>query len=147
MKRLFFIIISICALSATYGQTHEQRHPKRTPEEIAHKQTEMMVRELGITDSLQRDTLYKTHLRYARMRFDSNTRAQELERLQAFYAELRHLLTAAQYDMFMNMQITPGPRQPQQMYRFPSQHDAGYPTIHPNGEAQQTPPTPKDHQP
>ncbi len=75
------------------------------------KQTEMLSRELGITDSLTRDTLYRVHLRYVKMRQISNTRAEDLERMQAFYAELKQILTPQQYEQFMHQQMFPGPRQ------------------------------------
>lgn len=88
-----------------------EHRPQRTSEEIAHKQTEMLSRELELTDSLQRDSIYRIHLRYIRMRMQSNTRAEELKRMLSLYSELEKILTAEQYDRFMNKQLTTGPRQ------------------------------------
>lgn len=113
MKRVILsILVSLSAILAM-AQVSDQEvsQPRRTAEEIARKQTEMMVRELELTDSLQRDTLYRLHLRYVRMRMISNTRAEELERMQSFFSELKLILTKDQYDAFMNMQVEPGPRQ------------------------------------
>lgn len=113
MKRyLVSILFSIFGLvmMAETPAGNESR-PHRTPEEIAEKQTERLVRELELTDSLMRDSLFRIHLRYVRMRMISNTRAEQLERMQAFYAELRQILSPQQYNTFMNMQVTPGPRQ------------------------------------
>lgn len=113
MKKTFLTIILLSSVFFAFAQAPQGAvRPQRTPEEIAHKQTEMLTRELNITDSLTHDTLYRVHLRYVKLRLVSNTRAQELERMQSFYAELRQILTPEQYDSFMNMQVTPGPRQP-----------------------------------
>lgn len=91
--------------------------PRRTAEEVARKQTEMMVRELAITDSVQRDTLYRLHLRYAKMQQEGSTRAQAMDRMLSFHMELKRILTPAQYNTFMNAQV-PGPRQ--QRERIPT---------------------------
>lgn len=113
MKRyLLGILFSIFSLLLmAQAPAADEARPHRTPEEIAEKQTERLVRELELTDSLQRDTLYRVHLRYVRMRMVSNTRAEELDRMQAFYGELKQILTPQQYNTFMNMQVAPGPRQ------------------------------------
>lgn len=87
--------------------------PQRTAEQIAEKQTERLVRELGITDSVQRDTLYRMHLKYVRLREKSNTRAEELERTQQRYDELKQILTKEQYEQFINKQVNNGPHGPQ----------------------------------
>ena len=92
--------------------------PQRTPEEIARKQTEMLVRDLNIKDSMQIDTIFRIHLRYARLRQVSNTRAEHLERVQQMYTELRQVLTQEQYDRFMNQQLET-PRRPQTVCKMP----------------------------
>ena len=92
--------------------------PQRTPEEIARKHTEMLVRDLNIKDSLQIDTIYRIHLRYARLRQVSNTRSEHLERVQQMYNELRQVLTQEQYDRFMNQQMET-PRRPQTVCKIP----------------------------
>lgn len=125
---LFLIFLSFSVWSWAQAPMAESR-PQRTPEEIARKQTEMLSRELELTDSLQRDSIYRIHLRYVRMRFVSNTRAEELDRMQSYYRELKHVLTPQQYEAFMNKPLAPGPRQPQ------------------GGAIVGTPPSPRVHRP
>ena len=102
IKRLF-IILSI-ALSAGLMMAQEpiSDRPQRTPEDEALKQTVRLVRELDIKDSVRFDTIYKMHLKYARVRQKGLTRAQEMERMQAIYDELKTLLTEKEFDQFMN---------------------------------------------
>jgi len=90
----------------------EEEKPQRTPEEIAQKLNSMLIRELGLTDSAQIDTLYRMHLKYARMRAKSNTRAEDLERRLASDMELKGILTPEQYERFMSRQIDERPRHP-----------------------------------
>ena len=78
----------------------------------------MLVRDLEIKDSLQIDTIYRIHLRYARLRQVSNTRAEHLERVQQMYNELRQVLTTEQYEQFMNQQLE-SPRRPQSVCKMP----------------------------
>lgn len=118
---LFFL--SVFALSAfaapqTPSSDSSSGPPRRTPAEIARKQTEMLVRDLEIKDSLQIDTIYRIHLRYARLRQVSNTRAEHLERVQQMYNELRQVLTTEQYEQFMNQQLE-SPRRPQSVCKMP----------------------------
>ena len=85
--------------------------PQRTPEDEAIKQTVRLVRELDIKDSVRFDTIYKMHLKYARVRQKGLTRAQEMERMNASYAELKRLLTEKEFDQFMNHPVEQ-PRRP-----------------------------------
>lgn len=85
--------------------------PQRTPEDEALKQTVRLVRELDIKDSVRFDTIYKMHLKYARVRQKGLTRAQEMERMQAIYDELKTLLTEKEFDQFMNHPVEQ-PRRP-----------------------------------
>ena len=85
--------------------------PQRTPEDEAIKQTVRLVRELDIKDSVRFDTIYKMHLKYARVRQKGLTRAQEMERMNAIYAELKRLLTEKEFDQFMNHPVEQ-PRRP-----------------------------------
>ena len=80
---------------------NEQR-VQRTPEEEALKQTTRLVRELSIRDSVRFDTLYRMHLKYARQRQQGLTRAQNLQRMQSIHDELKMLLTAEEFERFMN---------------------------------------------
>ena len=75
---------------------------QRTPEEEALKQTTRLVRELGIRDSVRIDTIYRMHLKYARVRQKGLTRAENMERMNAIYAELKNLLTPEEFERFMN---------------------------------------------
>ena len=66
------------------------------------KQTMRLVRELGISDSVRIDTLYRMHLKYALVRQKGLTRAQNLERMQAIHNELKNLLTPEEFERFMH---------------------------------------------
>ena len=112
MTKRLFIILSI-ALSAGLMMAQEpvSDRPQRTPEDEALKQTVRLVRELDIKDSVRFDTLYKMHLKYARVRQKGLTRAQEMERMQAIYGELKTLLTEKEFDQFMNHPVEQ-PRRP-----------------------------------
>lgn len=112
MIKLLFIILSI-SLSAGLMMAQEpvSDRPQRTPEDEAIKQTVRLVRELDIKDSVRFDTLYKMHLKYARVRQKGLTRAQEMERMNAIYAELKRLLTEKEFDQFMNHPVEQ-PRRP-----------------------------------
>lgn len=105
-----FVIGSLGMMGQT--RTAPDNRPQRTPEEEAMKQTTMLIRELNLNDSLQIDSLYHLHLRYAYMRRQSSTRQQDLDRMQKFFVELKGILSNEQYDAFMNHQSAPGPRHP-----------------------------------
>ena len=122
--------------------------PQRTPEEIARKHTEMLVRDLNIKDSLQIDTIYHIHLRYARLTQVSNTRAEHLERVQQMYNELRQVLTQEQYDQFMNQQMET-PRRPQTVCKMPQNTHSNHSGHggHPNASTDGTKPHTSSPQP
>ena len=98
--------------------------PQRTPEDEALKQTVRLVRELDIKDSVRFDTIYKMHLKYARVRQKGLTRAQEMERMQAIYGELKTLLTEKEFDQFMNHPVEQ-PRRPRGANRMLPVNRAG----------------------
>ncbi|MDY4514802.1 MAG: hypothetical protein SPD96_07480 [Paludibacteraceae bacterium] len=127
---LFFFLscFSLSSVGAPQSPSHNQSAgtPQRTPEEIARKQTEMLVRDLEIKDSLQIDTIYCIHLRYARLRQMSNTRAEHLARVQQMYAELKEVLTEEQYTRFMNQQLD-SPRRPQTICKMPQPPHSAHP--------------------
>lgn len=104
MRYLVFIILSICVVTNLLAQ-----HPRRTAEDIARKQTEMLVRELSIQDSIIRNTLYHLHLKFARKREISNTRAEAMQYMQEANAELQTILTPEQYQQYMNQQVNYAP--------------------------------------
>jgi len=103
MKR----IVSLLSLALFAGwilaqEPADSPRPQRTPEEEAIKQTLRLVRELDITDSVRIDTIYRMHLKYARFRQKGLTRAENMERMQAIYEELKQLLTPEEFERFMN---------------------------------------------
>ena len=104
MRKYLFLI---CFLFSSVAWAQEPARdyfprPQRTPEEEALKQTTRLVRELDIHDSVRIDTLYRMHLKYAKFRQKGLTRAENMERMQAIYAELKVLLTPEEFERFMN---------------------------------------------
>ncbi len=121
MKRfiLFSILLAATLHSVAQPPEPEECMPRRKPEEVARKQTEMLVRELSLTDSSLIDTLYRVHLRYARMRRENCNREDDMNRLCQLDEELKHILTAEQFEQFQNHRQQ-GPRRPQPpFYRSP----------------------------
>ena len=84
--------------------------PRRTAEERAMKQTEMLVRDLGISDSLLRDSLYRVHLRYVRQRERVSSRTETMECINQLLAELKSILTPAQYERLLSIPLRQGAR-------------------------------------
>ena len=111
IKRLFIFLFFTLSAGLMMAQEPVSDRPQRTPEDEAIKQTVRLVRELDIKDSVRFDTLYKMHLKYARVRQKGLTRAQEMERMNAIYAELKRLLTEKEFDQFMNHPVEQ-PRRP-----------------------------------
>ena len=111
MKNIVLVIMMMMTSLVVVAQNDEFR-PSRTPEEEAQKQTEMLSRELTLSEQ-QRDTVYKIHLKYAKLRQVSNTRAEGLARLNAMTQELLSVMTPAQQEAFLNKQIEPHPRRMQ----------------------------------
>lgn len=101
LKKLFSIVCATLVAGFMLAQEQQVR-PQRTPEEEASKQTERLVRELGIKDSVRIDTIYRMHLKYARIRQKGLTRAENMERMQSIYNELKQLLTPDEFERFMN---------------------------------------------
>ena len=115
MNRFVVLVLGLLMGCMVWAQAPEAPQ-QRTPEEMALKQTERLCRELGIKDSVQRDTIYRMHLKYARQCVVSNTRMENLQRMQATVEELRGILSEEQFHQFMNRQVNPDPRRPQQPY-------------------------------
>ena len=101
MKKLSLLIFTALLAGSMWAQEPVER-PQRTPEEEALTQTMRLTRELGIRDSVRIDTIYKMHLKYARFRQKGLTRAENMERMNAIYAELKNLLTPEEFERFMN---------------------------------------------
>lgn len=103
LKKLFsFVLVALFAGNVCAQEPVESSRPQRTPEEEALTQTMRLTRELGIRDSVRIDTIYKMHLKYARFRQKGLSRAENMERMQAIYNELRLLLTPEEFEQFMN---------------------------------------------
>lgn len=111
MKRLFILVFGALLSGVIMAQEPVDERPQRTPEEEAIKQTTRLVRELDIRDSTRIDTIYRMHLKYARIRQRGLTRAQNMERMQSIYSELKVLLTEKEFDRFMNHPVEQ-PRRP-----------------------------------
>ncbi|MGN0236208.1 MAG: hypothetical protein ACI4BD_07880 [Paludibacteraceae bacterium] len=145
---LFLSVSALSAFAAPQPPSSEVSSytPQRTPEEVARKQTEVLVRDLGIKDSLQADTIYRIHLRYARLRQVSNTRAEHLERVQQMYQELKQVLTQEQYEEFMNQQLE-SPRRPQPVCKMPKSPQNGHPHAPADGAPRHMPNPPTTPRP
>ena len=130
-KKLFSIVCATLVAGLMLAQEQTVR-PQRTPEEEASKQTERLVRELGIKDSVRIDTIYKMHLKYAQIRQKGLSRAENMERMQSIYNELKQLLTPDEFERFMNHPAEQ-PRRPRganvvQQKATPSGEDPSRPT-------------------
>lgn len=131
LKKLFSIVCATLVAGFMFAQEQHVR-PQRTPEEEASKQTERLVRELGIKDSVRIDTIYRMHLKYARIRQKGLTRAENMDRMQSIYNELKQLLTPDEFERFMNHPAEQ-PRRPRganvvQQKATPSGEDPNKPT-------------------
>jgi hypothetical protein len=101
-KRFLFLLTGLMSVMMLFAQEAPDQRPQRTPEEEALKQTMRLTRELGIKDSVRIDTIYRMHLKYARFRQKGLSRAENMERMQAIYAELKQMLTPEEFEQFMN---------------------------------------------
>jgi len=111
LLRTYGVLLLVLIASATFAQ-ETQLTPRRTVEERAMKQTEMLTRDLGIRDSLTRDTIYRIHLRYARSRDTLLTRAQAVECMNNLLAELKGVLSPSQYERLQAIPQRQGARAP-----------------------------------
>ena len=144
MRYLLIFTFIVVALLAT-AQHH---HPQRTATDIARKQTEMLVRELQITDSVLRDTLFRMHLKYAEKRQSENyTRADVLQCMLLMQEELKNILPTELYEAFMNRQLNHEPRAPQNPCNWIAPHPHHGERTPQASEAPDMPPPPSEHQP
>lgn len=137
LKKLFSIVCATLVAGMLLAQEQNGR-PQRTPEEEASKQTERLVRELGIKDSVRIDTIYRMHLKYARIRQKGLTRAENMERMQSIYNELKQLLTPDEFERFMN--------HPAEQPRRPRGANVVQQKATPSGEAPNKPTLREEHQ-
>lgn len=112
MRASMVAILLALFTSSSFAQDLQQ-HLRRTPEERAMKQTEMLVRDLSINDSLTRDTIYRVHLRYARSRERVQSRIEAIECMNRLFAELKCILTKSQYERLQAIPRRQGARTPQ----------------------------------
>lgn len=145
MMRYLLIFTFIAVALLAVAQHH---HPQRTATDIARKQTEMLVRELQITDSVLRDTLFRMHLKYAEKRQSENyTRADVLQCMLLMQEELKNILPTELYEAFMNRQLNHEPRAPQNPCNWIAPHPHHGERAPQASEAPDMPPSPSEHQP
>lgn len=101
-NRILSVLLCLLVAGVLAAQEPTSARMQRTPEEEAIKQTERLVRELAIRDSVRIDTIYRMHLKYAILRRTGLSRAQEMDRMNAIVAELKQILTPEEFDRFMN---------------------------------------------
>ena len=112
MNRYLCIVIVLFLTSVKFSLYAQESLsvPRRTAEERAMKQTEMLVRDLAIKDSVLRDTLYRVHLRYARRREQAVSRLDVVECINGLLAELKGILTDRQYERLQSIPQRQGAR-------------------------------------
>lgn len=74
------------------------------------KQTEMLARDLNISDSLLRDTIYRVHLRYVRRREQASSRMEAVDCINRLLLELKGILSATQYERLQSIPRRNGAR-------------------------------------
>ena len=109
-RKLLIFTFLLTGASVAFAQSP---YIRRTPEEMARKQTEMLVRDLGITDSLVCDTIYKVHLHFALQRHPHPTPEEVAQYRDSLSQALRGILTPEQYRLFLDSRNKPDPRYPQ----------------------------------
>lgn len=120
MNSRYLLMFLLCLCGPIVCAQHGD-FPKRTPEEQALKQTAMLIRELKLSDSAQIDSIYRIHLRYARLQQDnSSSREQQMEQMQQMVEELKGILTKSQLALFNNRRSSQDPRRPHQPVSSPS---------------------------
>ena len=107
--RTYIIMMLTLMASLVYAQDAPSV-PRRTAEERAMKQTEMLVRDLNISDSLLRDTIYRVHLRYVRRREQAGSRQEAVECINRLLLELKGILTPSQYERLQSIPRSCGAR-------------------------------------
>ena len=143
MLRLWFILVGMVLALSLVAQ--KSLPPCRTAEDIAHKQTAMLVRELHITDSVLCDTLFRMHLKYAMLHNISHTRNEAIQRMVQMQEELKNILSPEQYSAFMNRQLNHTPRSPQHPCNWITSNQQEVPP--PPFEGHDTLPPPPEHLP
>lgn len=114
MLRVRFILI-IALLATGLGQIAaqsiaEENCPVRTPEVVAQKQTQMLIRELCISDSAVCQAVYQIFLKYAHLRRPEESRTEMIDRLTGQQNDLKKILTPEQFRIYMNCSRRDGPR-------------------------------------
>lgn len=103
MEHLYLVVILLALSASVNAQPPAQKDmPQRTPEEMARKQTYMLIRELGLTDSIVIDSIYRINVRHNKRRMQGQSRAEELQGMYLFLEEIKGVVTPEQYDRFIN---------------------------------------------
>lgn len=110
--RFYIILLCLAFVGLSAYAQESSAVPRRTPEERAMKQTEMLVRDLEIKDSVVRDTIYKVHLRYARSRELVHSRLEAIECMDRLLAELKGILNKKQFERLQSIPRRQGARAP-----------------------------------
>lgn len=117
---ILYILFVFCTFTVALAQAphacHNPHCPTRTAEDEAVKMTEMMVRDLALSDSIQIARIYELHLRVAIERKNQTeppTAEQHQARMTRFMSQLKTILTAEQYERFLAICRSREPRHPQ----------------------------------
>lgn len=81
-KLLVFIMVSVFALGSVFAQQREPRK-RATPEDMAKRQTEMLAKELKLTDE-QKEKIYEINLKYTQPRKQEGDRTDREKRREEF---------------------------------------------------------------
>lgn len=98
--KLVVSFVNLCMMFSLCCFGQELVDTDQTPESYAQRLTGRMVRELNITDSVQCDTLYRMHLKYARLRATISNKDEKQALIPLFESELKQILSAQQYNLF-----------------------------------------------
>lgn len=109
IKRFFYIFLLSLIPVLGFSQDEAQSRPRRTPEEIAQKQTERLQRDLQLTPE-QRDTVYQIHLKYISMRRQDEPRDTAQSRISRMIQELMPILTDEQRMAYVQFLKELGPK-------------------------------------
>ena len=142
MSRIIYIFWC-CMCVCQWISAQNKLDPQRTPIDIAYKQTEMLVRELNITDSLLRDKLLDIHFKYALMRDKNNTRADILNMMQQIINDLQSIFSPEQFAHFMNSRVNHLPRFTQSSHNRINLHSSEDSLSRPTSTKEYTPPAPQ----
>ncbi len=105
MKRAIFLCVMIFLGIQMLVVAQPPQHTQRTPEQEAAKHTEMMKRDLQLSEE-QVDTIYRLNLKYAQLRRLASSREELFQNLDNKKQELKTLLTPQQFEQYIIQQQT-----------------------------------------